>query len=143
MIGVRVQSVIQGPRFPEWIGSMQAILVGLGLLHPYPAFSNEALASFRFLPEEVWGIGILFLGLFRLTGLVINGRRKRVTAWARIVGATLTCGLWVGLTLGLASSGVVATWWGSWPVFALVEFVNLYRASFDARVAHGGSSSRH
>lgn len=138
MIGVRVNSAINGPRFPEWIGSMQAILVGLGLLHPYPAFEgSRALEVFSFLPEEIWGLIFLALGLLRFTSLVINGRRKRVTAWARIAGATLTCGLWFGLTLGLISSGVISTWWGAWPVFALVEFVNLYRASHDARVAHG------
>lgn len=117
---------------------MQAIWVGLGLLHPYPAFEDSrALEVFAFIPEEIWGILILSIGILRFVSLVINGRRKRVTAWARIAGATLTCGLWFGLSLGLMSSGVISTWWGAWPVFAFVEFVNLYRASYDARVAHG------
>lgn len=124
-----------GPRFPEWVGSLQAIFVGLGLLHPYHAFQSEALAMFRFIPEEIWGISILILGLARFTSLVINGRRKQITPWVRLGAAALTFGLWTGFSIGLFSSGVVSTWWGAWPVAALVEFVNLYRAAYDARVA--------
>lgn len=128
-----------GIRFPEWVGSLQAILVGLGLLHPFPAFENsQALAIFASIAsEEVWGIAILALGLARFTSLVINGRRKKITPWVRLASAALSCGVWTGLSIGLFASGVVSTWWGAWPIAAFVEVINLYRASHDARVAHG------
>lgn len=129
-----------GIRFPEWVGAMQAILVGLGLLHPYHAFDSQAFSVISFWPEEVWGILILTLGLARFTMLVINGRKQKITAWARLASAAVSCGLWTAFSIGLALSGVISTWWGAWPIAALVEFVNLYRAGYDARVAHGGSN---
>ena len=131
-----------GIRFPEWIGSLQAILVGVGLLHPYEGFANNPKA-FHLLAsvadENIWGIVILLVGVARFASLVVNGHRKKITTWSRVAAAVISCGIWTAFSVGLFATGVVSTWWGAWPIAALVEFVNIYRATHDARVAYGRS----
>lgn len=128
-----------GPRWPEWTGSFSALLAGMGLLHPYPAFeNNDAFAMFTWAPEWVWGLVLISVGILRLVGLIINGRRKRITPWVRFISAFVCFMLWLGFTIGLLASGVMSTWPGAWPVLCVTEFVNMQRASQDARIGYGG-----
>lgn len=134
-------SHVFGPRWPEWTGSFSAIGAGLGLLHPYPAFEgSKALEPFAFLDERVWGSGLLFIGVLRIIGLIVNGRRKKVTPWVRLLSAFICFMVFLGFSIGLLASGVMSTWPGAWPVLALTEFVNMQRAAQDARIGHGRSS---
>lgn len=131
-----------GPRWPEWLGAASATFAGLGLLHPYEAFESPAFVNFNFGPhaEVIWGAFLFFIGVLRFTALIINGRRKRVTPWMRMTGAAVTFLVFLGFSLGLLTSGVMSTWIGSWPVLALMEYVNIIRASQDARIGYGRSN---
>ena len=126
-----------GPRWSEWLGAMAAIGSGIGLLHPFPAFrDNSAFDLFQWAPEWLWGMALLAIGLLRLTGLIINGRRKKATSWIRYLSAFICFMIFFGFSAGLLMSGVVSTWPGAWPVFAVNEFVNMMRASQDARIGY-------
>lgn len=128
-----------GPRWPEWLGAAALSGSGMGLLHPYPAFENPAFAAFTFLPEWLWGVFLLSIGLLRFIALIVNGRRKRVTPWMRLTGACVSFFVFLGFSLGLLFSGVMSTWPGAWPVLALMEYVNIIRATQDARIGYGRS----
>lgn len=126
-----------GPRWSEWLGAMSAILAGMGLLHPYDAFANNASFDlFSWAPDWAWGMLLLTVGLLRLAGLIVNGRRKKATSWIRYVSAFVCFMIFFGFSIGLAGSGVMTTWPGAWPVFAINEFVNMLRASSDARIGY-------
>lgn len=127
---------IFGPRWSEWVGTMASIGAGVGLLHPYPAFDSPSFANFTWAPEWLWGMSLLVVGLIRATGLIINGRRKRTTSWMRYWSAFFSFMIFFGFSIGLAGSGVMSTWPGAWPVFAVNEFVNMLRAAQDARLGH-------
>jgi hypothetical protein len=125
-----------GPRWPEWLGSLAALLAGFGLLHPYHAFESPSFQVLDFWPEEVWGSILMFAGTARLIGLIINGRRKKITPWVRLAGAFMCFMLFLGFSIGLALSGVMSTWPGAWPVLALMEYINMGRATQDARIGY-------
>lgn len=123
-----------GPRLPEWMLATITMLWGAVILLPEPTFDQPTWAGFRaiFGTENGLGTVMVLLGLSRLGGLVVNGARKRVTPWIRVVSAALGFLLFVGITTGYALSGVVSTWLAIYPVFAAVEIINIYRAAHDA-----------
>lgn len=128
---------IFGPRWPEWVGALAFILAGVGLLHPFGAFENNAAFDlFRWAPEWAWGMFLLSVGLLRVIGLIINGRRKKATSWVRYVSAFISFMVFFGFSIGLAGSGIMSTWPGAWPVFAINEFINMLRAAQDARIGY-------
>lgn len=123
-----------GPRLTEWLIAAQTALFGLVLLLPADIFSGEAWLVFRQIKLSQGGMGLLmlFLGLARLAGLVINGTRPKVTPWIRVISASIGFMIFTGLSFGFALSGHVSTWIAIYPMIAMVELVNLYRAIFDA-----------
>lgn len=123
-----------GPRLTEWVLAAITMLWGAVLLLPDAIFDQPTWAGFRaiFGNEIALGTIMVLLGLSRLGGLIVNGARKRVTPWIRVVSAGLGFVLFVGITTGYALSGVISTWLAIYPVFALVELVNIYRAAHDA-----------
>lgn len=123
-----------GPRLTEWVLAAITVLWGVVLLLPEQTFDQPTWSGFRaiFGNELLLGTVMVFLGLLRLGGLVVNGARRKVTPWIRVVSAGLGFLLFVGITTGYALSGVVSTWLAVYPVFALVELVNIYRAAHDA-----------
>lgn len=137
MIGVRVPQIF-GPRFPEWAGAFQCMLAGIALVHPYETFSSDAYTFFRWMPEYFWGIIFFVVGMARFISLVINGHRKKVTSNVRLAASIIACGIWSGVCFGLALSGVVGLWIAAFPIAVLVEYVNIYRATHDMRVANHG-----
>lgn len=126
-----------GPRWPEWTGGLSAVLAGMGILHPYPAFDTPAFTMMGTYGENILGAVLLVVGIVRLIGLYINGRKKKITPWIR-VGAAFVCWIiWTWLSFQFFRSGAFSVWVGAWPVFALTEFTNMYRGAHDARIGHG------
>jgi len=127
-----------GVRYPEWMGGMAAVLGGIGLLHPFPAFDT---AAFYFVGgvvgETALGLLLVFIGVLRIIGLIINGRQKKVTPWIRVGAAFICWIIWSWLSLHFLASGAISIWLGAWPVYALSEFINMYRGAHDARVGYG------
>jgi hypothetical protein len=126
-------------RRSEWVAGAVCFICGFALLLPGDIFSNSNAYAFirTVISEEMAGAAMLFAGALRLVGLVINGARRRVTPWMRLFGALLGAGIFTALSLGFAASGVLGLWLGTWPVYAVVEYFNIYDTSRDARQAHG------
>lgn len=130
-----------GPRMTEWM--LAAITAGWGavLLLPTETFDQPTWSGFRaiFRDEVILAQVMIFLGLLRIGGLIVNGARKTVTPWIRSVSASFGFLLFVGITYCYMLSGVLSTWLAIYPIFAAVELVNIYRAAHDAgesNVAH-------
>jgi hypothetical protein len=129
------------PRMPEWF------FFGVVLLLPAQTFNQPAFSAFRFVPsigdrspEEVMGWAMLLIGLIRVVGLIINGARKRVTPQIRQISAGIGCMIWSGIAYGFFSSDVVSTWVAIYPLFAVSETVNIYRAAHDEGEVRNGTA---
>ena len=126
-----------GPRLTEWMVSVQMLLWGVVLLLPSPSFVGPQWDFFRTITtEEHLGAAMLVLGMARMGGLIVNGSRKQITPWIRAVSAAGGFLLFVGISYSFALSGVVSTWIAIYPVIAVVELVNIYRAAHDAGESH-------
>jgi len=127
-----------GPRMTEWMLATITAVWGVVLLLPGATFDQPAWTGFKaiFQDEVMLGQLMVLLGVVRIIGLIINGARKTVTPWIRSVSASFGFLLFVGITYCYMLSGVVSTWLAIYPVFALVELVNIYRAAHDAGESH-------
>lgn len=122
----------------EWMIAFIMFLWGAILLLPAETFDGDNWAFFRaVMSESAWGLTMMLLGFARIVGLIINGALRNVTPWIRVVSAGGTFIVWVDIIVAFALSGVVSTWIAIYPVIAVVELVNIYRAAHDA----GGSSA--
>lgn len=133
---VRIQHKF-GPRILEWYLAIQLCLWGLIILLPQETFAEARYVGFGFLPEPVWGTGVLMLGVIRVGALIVNGSVPNVTPWIRVFGAYLGALVFTVITLAHASSGLVGLWIAAWPIAAVGEWVNTYRAARDARASNG------
>ncbi|MET3900355.1 hypothetical protein ABIB57_004321 [Devosia sp. UYZn731] len=52
------------------------------------------------------------------------------------MSASLGCCLFVGIAYCYWQSGIISTWLAIYPVFAVVELLNVYRAAHDAAESH-------
>lgn len=140
-IWIRIQHRF-GARMPEWMLAAITALWGAVLFLPTDTFAQPAWAGFReiFISENFLGSIMVFLGLLRIGGLIVNGARKTVTPWIRVVSAAAGFMIFVGITCGYALSGVPSTWLAVYPVFALTEIVNIHRAARDAGESNAGNS---
>lgn len=121
-----------GPRLSEWFVAAVTLQWGIVLLLPPETLAGPSWSVFRSLmPEVDWGAIMVILGLLRLGGLVVNGARKTVTPWIRVVSAGAGFVLWLGISLGIAFSGVISTGLAIYPAIAVLELVNIYRAAHD------------
>jgi hypothetical protein len=126
-----------GPRQMEWFMAVITTLWGAVLLLPNDTFAGSSWQFFaRLWPEQAWGVLMFLLGIARLGGLFVNGARPDVTPWIRVVSAGGGVLLWLLICYGFALTGVISTWLAVYPVFALAELVNIYRAMHDAGEAH-------
>jgi len=126
----------------EWVVAVQTMLWGVVLLLPADTFGGESWTFFRsIMSEGQWGTTMLFLGVLRIGGLIVNGARKNVTPWIRVVSASLGFLIWVGISFSFALSGVISTWIAIYPVIALVELLNMYRAAHDAGEANASATT--
>lgn len=130
-----------GPRLTEWIWATIMVGVGIIFLLPSDTFALPSYAGFRqlFGAEEGIGTVMLFLGVLRLIGLIVNGARKDVTPWIRMISAGVGFMIWIGMTFAHSLSGVLGVWAVFYPMFALVELANIYRAAHDVGEGHAVS----
>lgn len=141
-VWIRIQHRF-GPRMMEWFMAAHTAVWGWVLLLPDRTFDQPAWAGFKqiFRSEDALGWIMVTLGMIRLGGLIVNGARKNVTPRIRQGSAALGCLIWIGITYGYASSGVVSTWLAIYPLFAVAELVNIHRAARDqGGVARGKSN---
>jgi len=132
-----------GPRMTEWVIATITALLGVVILLPTKMFEqNPGWSGFaQFASENAWGCFFLFMGSFRIIGLIINGARKNVTPWIRVISAGVGFVIWIGVCTAFAFSGVVGAWLAIYPVVAATELINIYRAATDAGENHAASSS--
>ncbi|OJF97558.1 hypothetical protein [Pararhizobium antarcticum] len=122
-----------GPRMTEWIWATIMTGWGASLLLPEPVFDQPSFAFFRsYFSEDTLGWLMVCVGLLRIIGLVINGAKKNVTPWIRVFSAGVGFLVFGGINYCFASSGVISTWIAIYPMLALVELLNAYRAAHDA-----------
>jgi hypothetical protein len=125
-------------RRTEWVAGVQCMLWGLILLMPMETFASPAFRVFQqIMPEFWWGVILLAIGTVRIIGLIVNGARRRVTPWLRLVSALLGFGVFTGISLCFASAGLISTWIAAWPVLMVVELMNIHDTARDARQANG------
>lgn len=131
-----------GPRMLEWFLSGHMILFGYVLLLPAETFNQPAFWSFRELvpSENSLGKFMLFVGVLRVVGLIINGSMQNVTPRIRQFSAGVGCLIWSGICYGFASSDVVSTWLAIYPLFAVGELVNIHRAARDQGKIRNGKA---
>ena len=121
-----------GARLSEWFVATVTLLWGAVLLLPADTFAGPSWTIFRaIMGEAEWGVVMVLLGLLRLGGLVVNGARKTVTPWIRVVSAGTGFVLWLGISLGFGLSGVISTGLAIYPAIAVLELFNIHRAAHD------------
>lgn len=127
-----------GPRLSEWAASVNMLLLGVVYLGPSSVIDSAPYVYFKALfGSQVLPGAVLFtFGFLGLLGLTINGMRKEVTPWLRIVRAGVGFFLFLGLTTCFAMSGVFSTWLAWYPVAVVVEMFNMFRTGRDAGENH-------
>jgi hypothetical protein len=128
-----------GPRLTEWVVAVQATLWGVVLLLPADTFTSSSWSFFveHNITEGKLGTLMLFFGMLRLAGLVINGALRKVTPVIRVASASVGFFVWTGISYSFAQSGVISTWIAIYPVIAVVELVNIARAARDVGESYG------
>lgn len=124
-------------RWTEWLMVIPALGIGIALhIQPYLFSTAPHYAAIQsWAHEETWELIILISALFRLAALVINGSIPwfRFTPHLRLAGAFVGGAIWSQFSLGSlltyfeigSSLGPVV----SYGTLALIEFVNVFRAS--------------
>lgn len=121
-------------RILEWYVAAQLLMWGIILLSPEDSFAQSvAFASFH-IGQNTLGQIMLAVGVIRIGALIVNGAVPNVTPFFRIGGAFLGCGVWFYISLNFFASGHIGVWIAAWPMAFVAEFVNMFRASQDARV---------
>lgn len=97
-----------------------------------------AAASFKgmaaIMPQPVWGLGALVLGILGLIALAVNGLWV-ATPFIRVVCALARCFFWMQVTLGFLVSNNPTTGLAIYPWLFVLDLWNIYRATKDARTA--------
>ena len=127
------------PRWSEWLMAVAMFGWGLIVVGSPAVFDLPTYAGFRaiFGSAAVIGPLVASLGLLRLLALWVNGRRRHVTYWARVIGAGSGCMIWVGMVYAHALSGVIAPWAILYPAFAVTELINAGRSGHDIGASDG------
>ncbi len=122
-----------GPRTGEWLLAGHTVGWGYVLLAIPNLFTQPEMAGFKaiFGDEAILGWAMVFLGLLRFGGLIVNGARKDVTPVIRQVSAGIGCLIWVGISYCYASSAIMSAWLAIYPIFAVGEIINIHRAAHD------------
>lgn len=132
-----------GPRLSEWFAAVVTFLWGVVLLLPADTFAGPSWVIFRaIMPEGSWAVLLIILGALRLGGLIVNGARKEVTPWIRVLSAGGGFVIWSGISLGFGLSGVISTGLAVYPAIAVLELFNIHRAAHDVGETHASSRAR-
>lgn len=131
-----------GPRLSEWYVAVVTFLWGVVLLLPADTFAGPSWVIFRsIMAESSWGILLMVLGALRIGGLIVNGARKNVTPWIRVVSAGGGFLIWSGVSLGFGLSGVISTGLAVYPAIAILELFNIHRAAHDAGETYAAAAT--
>jgi hypothetical protein len=128
----------------EWFMALHTALFGFVLLISPDLFDQPAWVGFAAIfdnEEARLGWIMVFLGVLRIGGLIVNGARKHVTPMIRQVSAGIGCLIWFGIVYGFATSGVVSTWLAIYPLFGIGELVNIHRAAHDQGETRNGRNT--
>ena len=122
----------------EWKAAAQSIVWGAVLIAPGDAFATSPAFAImgRYVTEGVMGWTMLLIGIARIIGLVINGSRKDVTPWIRVLSAIVGCGAFTFISLAFAATGYFNVWLAAWPFASFTELENIHGALRDARAHH-------
>jgi hypothetical protein len=136
MIAIRLPSHFP-VRATEWMLASMKLSWGLLLLMPYDMFHAPATATMlrglsQTAPQAVWGWIGTVAGLLHLSGLYVNGTRRKsphVRATCSAIGAVF----WFQVTIGMIGTGVPSTGWAIYPWLVVFSVYNVVRAAQDAR----------
>jgi hypothetical protein len=128
-----------GPRFSEWVMSAHMLVAGLVFLYVTDLFARDAYVKFiqLFRDERYLGWALFLCGAARFAGLIINGTRPIVTPIIRQISSGLGFIVWLGMSYCFWASGVYGLWVSIYPVFAVTELFNFYRAAHDQGEVYG------
>lgn len=122
-------------RLCEWVLAVIMMLFGVMLYHSDVAQITRFFGRlFEMWPPRTLAVVMSSIGMARFAALLVNGLWVR-TPFVRAVMAMFSGIFWALITEALLTSGVVGTGWAVYPVFTALEFLNMYYAAQDARVA--------
>lgn len=129
-----------GPRLSEWFLAVITLQWGIVLLLPGDVFADPIWhISASIMSEGQWGWLMIVLGVLRLGGLIVNGARREVTPWIRVISAGIGFLIWSGIAFALGFSGYVTTGLAVYPAIAVLELFNIHRAAHDVGESHADS----
>jgi hypothetical protein len=127
-------------RGTEWLLAIAMLMWGPILWNDPELFSRPNYSQFgAVMSQEVWAWTCFVLGAGRIGVLLWNGAYRR-TPHMRVVLSLICMVFWYQITLSFwqsAVAGAVApsTWMSAYPIYFVFEFVNIFRASRDAKIA--------
>lgn len=121
-------------RLCEWMLACALVLVGIVLI--LPAHTLPSFAAVRtYIPDATLGPLLMVGGTLRLVVLSFNGLWAPPMYLLRAWMALSSMFVWLTLTMGSASSGLIGIWLASFPLFAAFDCINFFRAIHDATEA--------
>lgn len=120
-------------RLCEWAFACILAMWGFVLLLPVETYENSpAWRPFALLVgEDTLGWLMLLFGVGRLVVLTTNGF-WRPMYYLRGMLACFSCAVWTMIALGFISGGVIGVWIATYPILAVFDAVNCFRAMGDA-----------
>lgn len=130
-------------RFHEWVAAVQIMLWGVVLLLPGSTFDYGPYMDFgRMASENSWGFFMLFIGLARIGGLIVNGARQDITPWIRATGAVFGFLIFGVLSLKMAvpvfRGYAIPAELAIYPPMAIAELVAFFYSLRDAKAYRDG-----
>lgn len=128
----------------DWAFAVILFMWGLTLLILGDAY-YQSVAAFRtfraYIDYDTLGIILMTGGIIRLAMLFANGL-WRPLHYARAWMALTTMMIWLVITMGFMSAGSPGVWIAFYPVFAVFDGVNVFRAMMDAAAAEVAARGR-
>lgn len=126
-------------RRSEWVLAGILVVWGWILIAPAETFAqSKAWAQMAaIMPEHSWGVFAIWVGLFRLLALIVNGTFAgtwygRWSPHVRALASFLTCFLWFQISFGLWASDAATTGLAVYPGLLVLDAMNIVAASKDA-----------
>jgi hypothetical protein len=122
------------------------IVFGWGaVLFAYPSiFNGEEYIIFRSLLSARWWSALLLAnGFVCLVALIINGSRKEITPWLRMLTAVMRAFTWAGFFLAHSFAGLPGPWIVLYSTFFFFEWVNLVAAARDTGESYATKNPGH
>jgi len=115
----------------EWEHACISVVFGLIVLIDPRIFDGASFRGFVGGPQ-LWGWGVLLMGIANIVALIINGTVPKPTAALRTISAALQIFLFGMLAIGFFLSGTGTTGMGTYAVLGLFGFFAASWALLDA-----------